>query len=139
MYFVEPFWGVTGPGGTGRRVFNVNIENGQAVENNIDLNAEVTPGAALIKQYNNVLVNDGFLNINFTSITDNALISAIEVTTGSASLEFADFPNSLQVETGTSGSIGNFINTSNATDPVVATLNAVEVGTSKCPKLVESK
>ncbi|MDX2306212.1 MAG: malectin domain-containing carbohydrate-binding protein [Microscillaceae bacterium] len=79
LHFVEPFFGVSGPGGTGIRVFDVNVESGQGVLNNLDLNALVTPGTALVRTFNNINVTGGVLTISFTATKDNAIISAIEI------------------------------------------------------------
>ncbi|WP_277481372.1 malectin domain-containing carbohydrate-binding protein [Catalinimonas alkaloidigena] len=85
LYFVEPFFGVPGTsganqGGTGNRVFSVNIEGGQGTLTDFDMNAEVvTPGTAIIRTFENITVTDGSLNIDFTSSVNNAIISAIEV------------------------------------------------------------
>ncbi|MDX2301762.1 MAG: malectin domain-containing carbohydrate-binding protein, partial [Microscillaceae bacterium] len=136
LHFMEPFYGAPGgvSGGAGSRVFNINIENGQAIQNNFDIYAEAGAAAtALVKQFSNITVNDGVLNINFSSVVNNALVCAIEVSTGGASLEFAANPNTIQLETGTIGSIGNFISTSNNTDPTTAILNAKDVNTGNVP------
>ncbi|MBN1996611.1 DUF4832 domain-containing protein [candidate division KSB1 bacterium] len=61
----------------GSRVFNVSIE-GDEVIGNLDIWAKVGKNAAYIETHP-VTVNDGKLNISFTTIADNAKISAIKV------------------------------------------------------------
>ena len=62
------------------RLFNVNIENGQAALTNYDLFVQAGgANIAKIEQFNNVNVTDGFMTIAFTSLVNNAKISAIEV------------------------------------------------------------
>jgi predicted heme/steroid binding protein len=76
LHFAEIFWSAAG-----QRVFNVNIENGKAVTNSLDIFALAGKNKAYIKSYA-VQVTDGMLNINFTTVTDNAKVSAIEVIPG---------------------------------------------------------
>jgi N-acetylneuraminic acid mutarotase len=73
LHFAEIFWSAAG-----QRVFNVNIENGQYVTNSLDIFAVAGKNKAYIKSYA-VQVTDGILNINFTTVTDNAKVSAIEI------------------------------------------------------------
>lgn len=73
LHFAEIFWSAAG-----QRVFNVNIENGKYVTNSLDIFALAGKNKAYIKSYA-VQVTDGILNINFTSVTDNAKVSAIEI------------------------------------------------------------
>ena len=78
LHFAEIFF-VGGNGGTGKRVFNINLE-GQNVLNNYDINATTganTPTANI--QTFNVTVNDGTLNINLNGIVQNPKISAIAI------------------------------------------------------------
>ncbi len=139
LHFMEPFFGA--PGGTGnglnQRLFNVDVENGQGSLNNFDIVAEAgSGGVALVKEFNDINVTDGTLNINFTSIKDNAIISAIEVTSAgsaTAGLEFAAPLRSLQLEQGNTGSVGNFLSTNNNTDPQTASLSAVDDATGQVP------
>uniref|UniRef100_UPI0023ECC87D malectin domain-containing carbohydrate-binding protein n=1 Tax=Chryseolinea sp. H1M3-3 TaxID=3034144 RepID=UPI0023ECC87D len=67
-------------GQSGQRVFNINIENGQFIRNNLDLIQ--TYGAnntANVLRADNLNITDGTINITFTSVVDNAKISGISV------------------------------------------------------------
>ena len=81
LHFAEIYHGATGggAGGTGKRVFSVNLEGGPAEQANIDLNARVGSMSALVTT-NLVTLTDGNLDIDFTSTVDQAKISAIEIT-----------------------------------------------------------
>ncbi|MBT2595494.1 choice-of-anchor D domain-containing protein [Arthrobacter sp. ISL-72] len=83
LHFAEIYHGATGggPGGTGKRIFNVNLEAGTPEITNLDLNANVAPMTAYIltQQLN---VTDGTLNIDFTATVDEPKISAIEIIPG---------------------------------------------------------
>jgi len=78
LHFAEIFFnGVFS--GTGKRVFNINIE-GQNVLNNYDINAVTganVPTANI--QTFNTTVSDGTLNINLNGIVENPKISAIAI------------------------------------------------------------
>ncbi|WP_187264805.1 malectin domain-containing carbohydrate-binding protein, partial [Pontibacter beigongshangensis] len=81
LHFLEPYFGA--PGGkstnaTGVRVFHVDIE-GQRVLSDYDIYAQDGPGKAIVKMFHDIGVTDGILNIVFTSLKDNAIISAIEI------------------------------------------------------------
>ena len=78
LHFAEIYVGVDIAGGAGDRVFNVSVEGNQVLSN-FDILTEVAPATALVKEINDVIVNDGILNIQFTGIVENAKISAIEV------------------------------------------------------------
>ncbi|NJO01232.1 MAG: hypothetical protein HC880_05605 [Bacteroidia bacterium] len=83
LYFVEPFHGVnpSSPGGPGKRVFDVNVENGQGTLTNFDITAEAGAAATtLVKTFSNIQVNDGILNIYLKRTVDKAILSAIRVT-----------------------------------------------------------
>lgn len=81
LYYAEPYWGAPnkGPGGTGRRVFDV-IAEGNTVSNNFDITA-ASGGAlnATVIQVGGVNVTDGTLNLEFKAEVDYPAISAIEV------------------------------------------------------------
>ena len=81
LHFAEIYHGATNtpsqPGNIGDRIFNVDIE-GSAFLTNFDIFAEVGTMTALIKQ-TAVTVNDGLLSIEFSTVVDNAKISAIEI------------------------------------------------------------
>uniref|UniRef100_UPI0023ED937A PKD domain-containing protein n=1 Tax=Eudoraea chungangensis TaxID=1481905 RepID=UPI0023ED937A len=84
LYFLEPFFGVPGggAGGTGVRVFDVDIEGGQGSLSNYDLTEEATPGTLITETFSDITVTDGNLTIDFTATTNNAIISAIEIIGG---------------------------------------------------------
>ncbi len=79
LHFAELYFGVGNtPGGVGSRIFNVSIE-GNTVLTNFDILNEVGPATALIKEFDNVLVTDGFVTIQFSSVVQNPKVSAIEI------------------------------------------------------------
>jgi len=79
LHFAEIFYGVgTQAGGVGSRVFDVSIE-GNTVLANFDILSEAAPATALIKEFNNVIVNDGFASIQFVNVVESAKVSAIEI------------------------------------------------------------
>lgn len=80
LYFAETYWGATngGPGGSGRRVFNVNAEGGADELAGLDINAEVGPMAALIKRFD-IPVSDGVLNLDFKGLVNRPIVSGIAV------------------------------------------------------------
>jgi hypothetical protein len=64
----------------GQRVFNINIENGQFVRNNLDLIQTYGPNnAAYVLRADNLNIVDGTINITFTTVVDNAKVSGIAV------------------------------------------------------------
>ena len=74
LHFAETFWTAAG-----QRVFNVSI-NGTQVLANFDIFA--TAGAmnkAVIRQFTATANGSGQINLVFTTVTDKALISGIEV------------------------------------------------------------
>ncbi|WP_162054270.1 InlB B-repeat-containing protein [Pontibacter pamirensis] len=90
LHFLEPYFGAPG-GGTGRvgaRVFHVDIE-GQRVLNNYDILAQKGAGQAVVKTFYGINVTDGSLDLLFTSVRDNAIISAIEITKASTPINYA--------------------------------------------------
>ena len=80
LHFAEIYHGATGggAGGTGKRVFSVNLEGGPVEIANLDLNARVAPMTALVLT-NTIAVTDGTLNIAFSSTVDQPKVSAIEI------------------------------------------------------------
>ncbi|MFJ6027578.1 malectin domain-containing carbohydrate-binding protein [Pseudarthrobacter sp. NPDC092424] len=84
LHFAEIWHGATGggPGGTGKRIFTVNLEAGTPEITNLDLNAVVAPMTAYIRTQQ-LTVTDGTLNIDFTATTDEPTIAAIEIIPGS--------------------------------------------------------
>ncbi len=61
----------------GKRVFNVTIE-GSLVASNLDIWALIGSNGPLVRTYTKA-VSDGYLDIGFSAVKDNAKISAIEV------------------------------------------------------------
>ncbi|MCU1518133.1 MAG: hypothetical protein JWQ75_2854, partial [Pseudarthrobacter sp.] len=83
FHFAELWHGATGggTGGTGQRVFTINLEAGTPEITALDLNAAVAPMTAhIITQQ--TTVTDGTLNLDFTATTDQPTISAIEIIPG---------------------------------------------------------
>ncbi len=85
LHFAEIYWGATGggPGGIGNRIFDVNIEGSLKLDN-YDIYAEVGAETVVTKSFG-VTVNDGILNIDFSSLenvggVDQPKVSAIEIT-----------------------------------------------------------
>ncbi len=79
LHFAELFFGVgSQSGGVGSRVFNVTIE-GNTVLSNFDILSEVAPATALNKEFDDILVTDGFVSIVFTGLVQSAKINAIEI------------------------------------------------------------
>ncbi|WP_176956091.1 malectin domain-containing carbohydrate-binding protein [Catalinimonas alkaloidigena] len=83
LHFLEPYYGAPGggAGAVGARLFHVDIE-GSRVLSNFDLYAQEGAGKAIVRTFENIAVTGGILNIDFTSVTNNAIISAIEVIEG---------------------------------------------------------
>ena len=64
----------------GSRIFNINIENGQFVRNNLDLiQTYGSINQANVLRADNLSISDGTINITFTTVVDNAKISGISV------------------------------------------------------------
>ncbi|WP_242917026.1 malectin domain-containing carbohydrate-binding protein [Pontibacter liquoris] len=81
LHFLEPYFGAPGgktSGNAGARVFHVDVE-GKRVLNNYDIYSQDGAGKAVVKTFDNIAVSDGTLNIAFTSVANNAIISAIEI------------------------------------------------------------
>ncbi|MBN2347465.1 MAG: PKD domain-containing protein, partial [Bacteroidales bacterium] len=81
LYFAETYFVEGGGGGPGigRRVFNVYIEGVRVLEN-FDINAEsqVDVPYAIIRTFP-VSISDSILNIEFESLTDNAILSGMTI------------------------------------------------------------
>nr|MBI1230565.1 hypothetical protein [Cytophagales bacterium] len=79
LHFAETYFGATsgGAGGTGRRVFNVILEE-QAILTNFDINAQVSPMTALIETFTTT-VTDQSLDLIFSASVNQPKVSAIEV------------------------------------------------------------
>ena len=80
LHFAEPYFGATGggAGGVGKRVFDVNYEDGAKEIVGLDLNAKVPPMTAYIDS-RTVTVVGGNLDIDFAATTNFPSISAIEI------------------------------------------------------------
>ncbi len=75
LHFAEIYWTTAG-----QRIFSVNIEGGPVELSNYDINADAgAPFTAVVKQFDNISVTDGVLNINFATSVNSSKISAIEV------------------------------------------------------------
>ncbi|WP_411699585.1 malectin domain-containing carbohydrate-binding protein [Conyzicola sp.] len=83
LHFAEIFHGATGGGavGTGKRVFNVNFEEGTPEISGLDISTRVAPMNAFITT-NRVTVTGGNLDIDFASTVDQPTIAAIEIIPG---------------------------------------------------------
>ena len=66
-------------GNTGKRIFNVEIENEKKGLVNYDINADVGPMAAAVKTFTGIKVNDGILNIDLSSVIHNSVLSGVEI------------------------------------------------------------
>jgi len=80
LHFAEIWFGAPGggAGGSGKRVFNANVDGGAVELANYDIFAEVGAATAAVKVFT-VNVTDGVLNLDFTAAVDQPKISAIEV------------------------------------------------------------
>jgi glucose/arabinose dehydrogenase len=65
---------------TGKRIFDISVE-GQLIQDDLDIFAKAGSFNALNILLEDVVVNDGVLNINLSSSINNAKLSAIEVLT----------------------------------------------------------
>ncbi len=83
LHFAELFFGLPGlgsAGGAGSRVFNIDIENGQAQIDNYDIFvASGGAATAIIESFKAITVNDGSLTITLTGVVENPKISGIAV------------------------------------------------------------
>ncbi|WNN91617.1 malectin domain-containing carbohydrate-binding protein [Gloeocapsopsis dulcis] len=81
LHFSENYWGAPnrGPGGVGKRVFDVIVEN-QTVLHNFDITAASGGALTAVRvPIEGIQVNDGQLNIQLKAKSDFGAISAIEV------------------------------------------------------------
>ena len=109
LHFAEVYWTTTGS-----RVFNVNVENGQFVRNNLDLvQTYGAPYQAVVIRADNINVTDGFIDISFVTVADNAKVSGIAVgrySTGNAAPTVAQ-PYANQTVSSTQTSLAVPLNT----------------------------
>ncbi len=64
----------------GQRRFNINVENGQFVRNNLDIiQTYGANNAAFVLRADNLNITDGTINITFTTVVNNAKVSGIAV------------------------------------------------------------
>ncbi|WP_152418304.1 malectin domain-containing carbohydrate-binding protein, partial [Halorubrum aidingense] len=78
LHFAELYQGVANDGGDGDRLFNASIE-GQQVLDSYDIYAEAGGAHAATQETFTTEVTDGELNVAFSTVEDNAKVSAIEV------------------------------------------------------------
>ncbi len=87
LHFAEIYFGLPGNGGTaggpGSRIFNVVIEGNQVLTN-FDILAETDPATVLIKEFDNISINDGFASIILSGVEQGAKINGIEVLSSDA-------------------------------------------------------
>jgi hypothetical protein len=79
LHFNEIYWGTDGSDATGKRVFNVSI-NGSQVLSNFDI-FQTAGGAnkAVVEEFPVTADANGKITIQFTTVTDNAMVNGIEV------------------------------------------------------------
>ncbi|PEN12830.1 hypothetical protein CRI94_12560 [Longibacter salinarum] len=89
LHFAELFFGVErGTNDPGQRVFDVSAE-GSLILDDFDILAETgAPLTALVKEVSGITVSDGSLTLNFTSVVNNAKVSAIEVLSEDTSVSY---------------------------------------------------
>ena len=129
LHFAEIFNQITAPG---QRLFNVNIENGQATLNEFDVFAEAGFATALVKTFNNISVSDGFLSVSVTNgSVENAKLSGIalgtdvDATTDALTVDLSSYHFQNQ-EVGTTSSPQGFVLTNNsAQDISISTSNLI--------------
>ncbi|HSX09783.1 MAG TPA: malectin domain-containing carbohydrate-binding protein [Candidatus Saccharimonadales bacterium] len=82
LHFNELYWGTDGNDGTGKRVFNVSV-NGTTALSNFDI-YEQAGGAnkAIAEQIPATADSNGNITIQFSTVTDNAMVNGIEVYNG---------------------------------------------------------
>ena len=81
LHFAEIFHGVENGNGAGSRVFDVDIEGGQAQLSNYDIIAAAGgPATAVVETFTGIDVQDGNLTISFIQQVDAAKVSGVEIT-----------------------------------------------------------
>jgi hypothetical protein len=130
LYFAEIF-----QESSGEREFNVSIE-GQQVLDNYDIYADVGHDVGTMKSFS-VTPSDSTLDIDFTTVTDNAKISAIEIVpTESQPDELGASPSSVDFGTVVTGNsetetvtLTNLGNASNSSHPDITISDVSITGT----------
>ncbi len=80
LHFAEIFHGVENGLGIGARVFNVDIEGGQASLTNYDIIQQAgAPATAIVETFSNISVTDGNLTIIFSMDVEAPKVNAVEV------------------------------------------------------------
>jgi len=80
LHFAEIFHGVENANGVGSRIFDVELEEGQAQLVNYDIIAEAgAPATAIVVTFTGINVQDGNLTISFTSVVDAPKVSGVEI------------------------------------------------------------
>jgi hypothetical protein len=83
LHFNELYWGTdlaSGAGGIGSRVFNASI-NGQQVLTNYDIFQDAGgANIAVVKPFTTTSDANGKITIQFSTVTDNAMVNGIEIT-----------------------------------------------------------
>nr|WP_304608466.1 malectin domain-containing carbohydrate-binding protein [Pontibacter anaerobius] len=130
LHLVEPWFKAAGG-----RSFHVDVE-GQRVLTGYDIYAESGFGAAVVKTFEGVSVADGALNIAFTSVANNAIVSAIEVLGQSGTTQplllFTPASATVNLPSGQQKELKVNLNNSDE-DPVTVQLTATEVGGTSVP------
>lgn len=141
LYFMEPFFGRSTPPAeaAGKRVFDVDIEGGQGILDDLDIFAEVQHKVLLVKEFSGITVDDGFLSIDFAATADKAIISAIEIISGEATppaLLFKDTPRTVNLQPNTTSTVINTVTTTDLSDQESVTLQATDLATGTTPTWV---
>ena len=136
LHFAEIYWGAPGgaSGGIGSRVFNVAI-NGTQVLTNYDIYADAG-GAdiATIKQFQATASVSGTISIQYTTVTNNAKSSGIEIVPGTlpptATPTSTAPPTATPTSTATATSTSTSVPTATNTPTRTATATTVPTPTS---------
>jgi streptogramin lyase len=132
LHFNELYWGASGGGGTGSRVFNVQV-NGQSALSNYDIYQQAGgANKAITEQLPTTADAGGNVTLQFSTVTDNAMVNGIELFEGTLPPQpprvFSTIINAggntagtFAADTGYTGgntySSGTAVNTSAATNP----------------------
>lgn len=80
LHFAEIFHGVDNTNGIGARIFDVDIEDGQAQLENYDIIEKAGgPATAIVETFSGIEVQDDSLTITFTTIQNAAKVSGIKI------------------------------------------------------------